>query len=681
MNRLYRIVEVLSLTVSMAVADQVWVTQNPKLSASQFASLHWDGKQYLAIGQNTEIGVSSDGRDWKSVSGFIGGMPVSAASNSDSSRSLSYVLDIAPPQVLLSEDGEHWVKDTSFPISDYFGTIVWTGSEFVVQASIGGVDSILVSKIPGAWNPVSLQGFSGKVTGAASNGGLRVLSTYSGAYWSNNGVDWNLSPSSLPGLFGVVFYDSLFVAIQGERKILSSPDGKNWTERTDWMRKTFSSATETDTLWQDYRQILVANGELILVGTTGAFRTKNLVNWASDTSLLAFSRMATGFSNLWSANGILFVLGTAGSIWETTDFHTWKSVVSTVTSSDLYSVVGGGASWVAVGDAGTILSSKDGIAWSVQESNTKQNLRKVLRCGSTYRILAESSEILTSLNGIDWSITALDQSERTLLDFTCAGDTILVLASAGRLYKSLDGNNWDSLDFQDGGWARQIAGSGSKWVVSGRSVDVLASGDGEKWSVQDVGVANSVVLAWTGSRFVRSSGYELQSSINGETWQAYRKTTFEGWPSWQGASILNGYGVLYTGTGQLAAIIGDTDFVALGEVGANMTSLALSDSVWIAVGPRGVIKTSLDMAPLSLEVKGKARKVGVRQEGRNVRIRLPASGVVVIEMMDISGRHVNTILNERMQAGEHKIPLPSRGQSMVIRVRTQSENSAILVVP
>ncbi len=231
-------------------------------------------------------------------------------------------------------------------------------------------------------------------------------------------------------------------------------------------------------------------------------------------------------------------------------------------------------------------------------------------------------------------------------------------------------------------WVRQVSTSGATWVLSGLGSDVMSSTDGVDWKLANGGCSNSVVLSWTGSRFLRSCGFELRSSGDGQVWQEHHRTELFNWPDWWGVASGGGNGYLFTSIGQLARLVGDTDFVDAGVVGAKTNGMALSDSLWVAVGAGGVIKTSLGQGNLSILSRSKPSGLRLRQEGKSIRFGAVSRTRLTLDLLDLSGKRISTLWEGELSTNEKSVSLPEmEGRPLVARLRSKGSTVSIIVVP
>jgi hypothetical protein len=81
----------------------------------------------------------------------------------------------------------------------------------------------------------------------------------------------------------------------------------------------------------------------------------------------------------------------------------WEAVTSP-TARTLWGVAWGNGLFVAVGDAGTLLTSPDGATWTPRSSGTARWLLAATYGGGRFVVVGDHGVILISPNGIDWTV-------------------------------------------------------------------------------------------------------------------------------------------------------------------------------------------------------------------------------------------------------------------------------------
>jgi len=115
------------------------------------------------------------------------------------------------------------------------------------------------------------------------------------------------------------------------------------------------------------------------------------------------------------------------------------------TTNALLGVAYGSGKFVAVGLAGTIVTSADGTAWTLGlgVSATSAYLRSVTFGGGMFLAVGEGGTILSSSNGVDW--TARHSGTTNDLYAAIFGqDLFLTVGANGTITTSIDGVAWDA---------------------------------------------------------------------------------------------------------------------------------------------------------------------------------------------------------------------------------------------
>ncbi|MFI5296392.1 MAG: WD40/YVTN/BNR-like repeat-containing protein [Thermodesulfovibrionales bacterium] len=158
-----------------------------------------------------------------------------------------------------------------------------------------------------------------------------------------------------------------------------------------------------------------------------------------------YSSNGNALNSVTYGNGLFVAVGYAGTIITSPDGVNWTSR-SSGTSADLNDVTNGNGMFVAVGLDGTILSSRDGLNWTTGSSGTSATLTSVAYGGGVFVVLGAAA--LTSQDGVQWAVRAEVRSRR--LRF--ADDKFIAVAAfgPGGIYESLDGITWSFKPRGDG---------------------------------------------------------------------------------------------------------------------------------------------------------------------------------------------------------------------------------------
>lgn len=280
---------------------------------------------------------------------------------------------------------------------------------------------------------------------------------------------------------------------------------------------------------------------------------------------------------------------------------------------NLNSVVWGNLEYVAVGDNGTIVSSPNGIDWTVLGSGTTTNLSGIATDGvSTYVAVGDNGIVLVSMNGINWGVGNSGLLTQ-LLSVTWSPDLSLFVAvgADGIIISSPDGLNWTTRTsgvstqlnvvawiptvWTVGGWDTPIPPwSESYLIAAGENGVLLTSPDGITWTARVSGLTTAInAVTWDGYGALAAGddGYFIASN-DGITWtlEASGVTNqLNGACVGQFTSVMVGNdGTILRTTDDMSAIQDESQVTT--ELYSVTYSLYLN--LFVAVGQSGMIMTS-----------------------------------------------------------------------------------------
>jgi photosystem II stability/assembly factor-like uncharacterized protein len=203
----------------------------------------------------------------------------------------------------------------------------------------------------------------------------------------------------------------------------------------------------------------------VIVGDSGTILTStDAKTWSSRglTTVPLYS--------VTKSDSLLLAVGDSGKILTSPDSGvTWTSRNSGVTAL-LRGVAWTGKKYVAVGNAGTILSSSDGTTWSPCTSGTTRRLNSVAWTGAQFVTVGDSGKILTSPDGVVWSLRNSGISQE-LYSVTWTGSQI-VTVGGGRALMSTNGSLWKDCSMIRAPWLSTI----ELYSVFGTEAQIVASG-------------------------------------------------------------------------------------------------------------------------------------------------------------------------------------------------------------
>jgi photosystem II stability/assembly factor-like uncharacterized protein len=230
-------------------------------------------------------------------------------------------------------------------------------------------------------------------------------------------------------LYDLAWDGSRYLGV-GQTHDLHTSDLVNW--QASWQGAT---SVDTAIAWDgsqfvkttDYG-ILIWDGVTLHSGTTDPWW-----KWSLFDSSFPYPNLQ---DLLWSGSQFVAV-GDNGGVYtspDATETSTWTPQTSG-TSNRLNAVILGAGRLVAVGAAGTILSSDNGgVSWTPQVSGVSVTLDDVTWTGSEFIAVGASGTVLTSPDGSAWS--AEDLGSTHLYSVLSSGADTVIVGADGTILRS-----------------------------------------------------------------------------------------------------------------------------------------------------------------------------------------------------------------------------------------------------
>ncbi|OIR03186.1 hypothetical protein GALL_147060 [mine drainage metagenome] len=263
-----------------------------------------------------------------------------------------------------------------------YGTVPLTNGvqySFTVNGRInggpGGPGSPAIEATPrlagNTWN-TGINAGTTDLRGVAYGAGWFVAAGVGGSsFYSLDGNVWNALNNPNPtDFYSVAFNGAVFLGVGANGNVMSlSPGQSAWTQQNSGTNNTLYA---------------VANGNALVVaaGANGTIITTNNsgTSWITDSSPTGYSLYGVAYGVAKGITGTYVAVGAAGTLLYSTDGVTWYLAAnSPLPTIDLKGVTYGGLDangygvFVAVGNSGTVLTSEDGITWTQQTSTTIPN--------------------------------------------------------------------------------------------------------------------------------------------------------------------------------------------------------------------------------------------------------------------------------------------------------------------
>lgn len=447
----------------------------------------------------------------------------------------------------------------------FFGNrIVFVGANATVGYSDDGVN----------FTSTPLGGVDWLVDLAASTNLLVAVGDEAVIYTSNDGANWQYrgqAPHDLNGtnwLLSVAWGAGVFVTTGENGYVATSGDGINWTYRANglnanltrvtWVSTTNSASafpytgfwavtdngkafysTNGGVNWQPFSRIVSTNVfyNVAANDTTGLLAGDNVVklgttatNWSDQLTVLGSLAPApawTYYSALWdSTNSAYRLVGDDGmmvaSTFSTNGAYLWNLQYPLVPRDWLWQVALAQDLYVAVGDNTRIMTSQNGIDWSIEAVPLTNSVHSPSSTNAFFCVGGDTNLLIVAGNrgcfavspntGIPVIVTNLDGTLFTNVIGSLGVLWVALPAPAGTtndlagacayqgnyflsggnatLLRSADGTNWTALSVPTTNYLSGLAPSTNLLVATGDQGVILTSPDGSAWTRRTSGTTN-----------------------------------------------------------------------------------------------------------------------------------------------------------------------------------------------
>ena len=556
----------LSLLSQISNADPLdhWHLRNPLPTSNLLYGVTYGNGIFVAVGDIGTIITSPEGEIWT----------IRNSGTSDHLRGIGFGNNIFVAvgfngTILTSPNGVTWTKRNSntreilFSVT-YGNGIFVTAGDSSILTSQGGVNWTVRERISGLSGVTYGNGTFVAVGYYENNHGTY----YAVIYTSTDGISWiKKVPGTVEPLYGVAYGNGIFVAVGFSGTIFTSPDGNTWIERDSQVgsnlrgvvygRSTFVAVgtsailTSADGVtWERSTSmaggfgINYGNGTFIVVGDYGAIYTSNdLVTWTNRKSSLALNLEGLVYGNE------IYVAWGLDKIYSSHDGTTWTERPHDYINDTIKDVAYGNGVFVAVGWAGTLQISHDGITWISSDS-----IRKLMLTYETVYSIAYGQGIfvatngggtvLTSPNGDVWTVRLVDEN---LIYAAYLNDMFIAWTSnygsgTTTIFTSPDGEIWTEIISKPQFEIVELTFGNGVFTAVSRFGSVYTSPDLTKWTIS-VGMPGGAYSIAFGGGFFVAVGYKsindsgfISTSTDGMNWKE-RNSGVTDW--FQGVSYAN----------------------------------------------------------------------------------------------------------------------------------------------
>jgi flagellin len=264
-------------------------------------------------------------------------------------------------------------------------------------------------------------------------------------------------------LLDVTYESGRFVAVGRNGDIMFSDDGSNWTRAT----------TNTGEVLND---VAYGDGTYVAIGQRGSIVTSvdNAETWNIQSSGLTnasdyFIESIEYHDSKFVALATNYGTGT-DKILTSTDGITWDRIDD---YNNIRQITWGNGQFVAVGGGGTY-SSTDGVNWTMTSDSGISLVGDVAYVGDKFIAVGNKNKALISDDGLNWkTVDVASDNNVNLYDIAYNGKQLVVVgdsqtgADRAKLYTSLDGENWDYIEVEDGNLLSGVTWGDGKFVSVG----------------------------------------------------------------------------------------------------------------------------------------------------------------------------------------------------------------------
>ena len=549
-----------------------------------------------------------------------------------------YVQACERGQIFISDDTATWYpRDTGLTnalmaVTFFGGRLVITGEEGVILISDNLTDFYSVSQSTTDW-----------LMGAAASSNLVVAVGDNGAiYTSTNAVTWQRATVGFTTwLTSVAYGSNTFVAVGENGFTASSANGTTWNVRTSgtttnlnrvaWLGDQFMALGEGGKVFTSpqggawtaqstgatnslYAAAAGTNGSRLIAGISELrLKASASLNWSNQflSTLPAPAPAWTYYAALWDDTGY-FVAGRTGLMTDgtktngTTHWYTETNSLRTW----LWSLARTPDYYIAVGDYATILTSPNGLDWSMevpgQDTNAVRSVTNSIFLGvggstNLFLTVGSGGAILWSTNIFKWNVVpagAQRANNTNDLQGVCHdGRKFLVCGGNGTILTSASGTNWTKQTTPTNVFLTSITPYTNGYVAVGDYGVILTSTNATNWVRQTSGTTNWLWQVRAIGNWLYAVGENgvLLTSANGTNWIARTSGT----TAWLNAiDYVSGAWFIAGNQGAFLVSTNATNWSYLGTVTRkSLYGLVIHSNQLVTVGSEGVIIRSQLVPP------------------------------------------------------------------------------------
>ncbi|MBA2940473.1 cadherin-like beta sandwich domain-containing protein [Paenibacillus sp. CGMCC 1.16610] len=460
-----------TMAATQQPGDQHSVIPNEPITGAAFGS-----NVYVAVGYYGKILKSTDGFDWQ-IAADRSRLDVTYTGVAFGGNQFVAVGDQGT--VMTSPDGTVWTQRDS-TISSRIDRVAYVqnGINKFFAVTTGG--KVIISSDGKTWSSMTI-GTSNNLTSIAVSNTAIVIGDSGGyVHTSTDGKTWT-EHTKLPDAFFINSVLSL-----NDRFYANDALGWSytWTDGTSWKKLGAPFKTSDTTPNQIFGGLYdTDHSKYYLFGWDGTsyggiFTSENGEDFQQQPKGSTMTAQ-----NAFYAKGVFMQLGNDGIV-VSTDGVNWQYPYGGSFTSMIYD----GSKYMAVGKNGNdgfIKVSSDAINWSKVNTPLIPGLQSVVHDGGKYVAVSNSSgAVLTSDDGVHWSINATAVKKQGLTSIAYANGAYIGVSKIGSIYRATDpAGTWtlvrsDSTNFYA---LQSVAFNNGEFYAAGDNGTFLESADGITW--------------------------------------------------------------------------------------------------------------------------------------------------------------------------------------------------------
>ncbi len=203
-------------------------------------------------------------------------------------------------------------------------------------------------------------------------------------------------------------------------------------------------------------------------------------------------------------NGNFLAVSQQSAVLTSPDGSNW-TVANITGNLVLRSIAGLANVTVAVGDAGAVVHSADGVTWTkVSPASTTKNLRRVAVSGTTFVAVGDGGTVLVSADGASWAAATSGTTANLLgINYSATNDLFVAVGANGTMvvanstqvtgaWSAVASNTTTNLRGVAGGFGNATALNAGGDIAANTSATFRGSTDGRNWTqINALSVFNS----------------------------------------------------------------------------------------------------------------------------------------------------------------------------------------------